>query len=240
VKVYFEELQDIRSRSLSSIIYRQLEEMILAGKIKPGERINESQLAAALQVSRAPIREACRQLEKHGMVEVLANRGTFVRSIQSGEVEELYDIRAALEALAGERAAERITPNARKELKKHFAAMERFAKAGSVIDYYEANTGFHLSIIRISCNKSLAGIYDSICKRVSLFRKTSLSLPGRLGVSLAQHEEILAALLAGDGTKAGALLRHHVLDAGCALGAALAKKKPHVGTKTFNRRRRQA
>lgn len=240
MKVYIKELQDIRSRSLSSIIYRQLEEMILAGKIKPGERINESQLATALQVSRAPIREACRQLEKHGMVEVLAKRGTFVRSIQSGEVEELYDIRAALEALAGERAAERITPNARKELKKHFAAMERFAKADSVVDYYEANADFHLFIIRISGNKSLSGLYDSLCKQVSLFRKTSLSLPGRLGISLGQHEKILAALLAGDGNKAGILLRHHVLDAGRSLVAALAKKKTHANLKAFNPTRRGA
>ena len=66
MKIYIEELEDIRSRSLSSAIYRQLEEMILAGKIKPGERINESQLSTALQVSRAPIREACRQFGEAG------------------------------------------------------------------------------------------------------------------------------------------------------------------------------
>jgi DNA-binding GntR family transcriptional regulator len=240
VKMYIEELQDIRSRSLSSTIYRQLEEMILSGKIKPGERINESRLAATLQVSRAPIREACRQLEKHGMVEVLANRGTFVRSIQSDEVEELYDIRAALEALAGERAAERITPKARKELQTSFAAMEKFAKGGSIVDYYEANADFHIEIIRISGNKSLAGIYGSICKQVSLFRKTSLSLPGRLSISLEQHQEILAALISGDGNKAGTLLRHHVLDAGHALVSALAKTKARNKIKSFNPTRRGA
>jgi DNA-binding GntR family transcriptional regulator len=238
--MFIKELRDIRSRSLSSTIYRQLEEMILAGKIKPGERINESQLATTLQVSRAPIREACRQLEKHGMVEVFANRGTFVRSIQSEEVEELYDIRAALEALAGEQAAKRVTPKARKELKAHFAAMERFVKEGSVVDYYEANADFHLAIIRISGNKSLAGIYDSICKRVHLFRKTSLSLPGRLGTSLGQHQEILAALLSGNGNQAGTILKHHVLDAGRALVSALTNTKARNKMKSFNPTRRGA
>ena len=240
MKSYIEELQDIKSSSLSSVIYRQLEEMILSGRIKPGERINESQLAAALQVSRAPIREACRQLEKHGMVEVHANRGTFVRSIQPEEVEELYDIRAALEALAGERAAARITPKARKELQTRFAAMEEFAKGGSVVEYYEANTEFHMEIIRISGNKSLAGIYDSICKQVSLFRKSSLSLPGRLNISLGQHQEILAALLSGDGKEAGASLRHHVLDAGHALVSALVKTKPRNKKTLSNPTRRPA
>ena len=238
MKSFAEEIRVIRSHSLSSAIYRQLEDMILSGKIKPGERINESRLASALQVSRAPIREACRQLEKHGMVEVFANRGTFVRSIQPREVEELYDIRAALEALAGERAAERVTPKARKELRTHFAAMERCAKAGSVADYYAANAQFHSTLIRMSGNQSLSGIYDSICKQVQLFRRTSLALPGRLRVSLGQHQEILAAVLAGDGNRAGLLLRDHVLDAGRALVSALAGTKRRDKSKPFHRTRR--
>jgi len=240
VETYIKELQNIKTNSLSSIIYRQLEEMILAGKIKSGERINESQLATALQVSRAPIREACRQLEKHGMVEVFANRGTFVRSIEAEEVEELYDIRAALEALAGERAAERMAPKARKELQASFAAMEEFANRGSVVDYYEANAEFHLEIIQASGSKSLSSIYESICKQVSLYRKTSLSLPGRLNISLLQHQEILAALLSGDGNKAGTLLRHHVVDAGHALVSALTKKKPRNKVRSLNPTRREA
>jgi DNA-binding GntR family transcriptional regulator len=226
VETYIKELQDVKSNSLSSIICRQLEEMILSGKIRSGERINESKLATVLKVSRAPIREACRQLEKHGMVEVFTNRGTFVRSIDAEEVEELYDIRAALEALAGERAAVRLTPKTRKELQASLAAMETFASQGAVVDYYEANTEFHLRIIHTAGNKSLASIYKSICKQVSLFRKTSLSLPGRLNTSLEQHRGILAALLAGDANKAGALLRHHVLDAGHALVSALTQKTP--------------
>jgi DNA-binding GntR family transcriptional regulator len=214
--------------------------MILSGKIKPGERINESQLATALGVSRAPIREACRQLEKHGMVAVLANRGTFVRSIEAEEVEELYDIRSALEALAGERAAGRMTPKARKDLRTRFTAMEGFADRGSVVDYYEANAEFHMQIIRTSGSKSLAGFYESICKQVSLFRKTSLSLPGRLHISLKQHQEILAALLSGDGPKSAALLRHHVLDAGHALVSALTQKIERKQSQITKSNRREA
>jgi DNA-binding GntR family transcriptional regulator len=83
-----------------------------------------------------------------------------------------------------------------------------------------------MQIIRTSGSKSLASIYESICKQVSLFRKTSLSLPGRLNISLKQHRDVLTALLSGDGNKAGALLRHHVLDAGHALVSTLAQNKP--------------
>jgi DNA-binding GntR family transcriptional regulator len=118
--------------------------------------------------------------------------------------------------------------------------MKRFANQGSVVDYYEANAEFHLEIIRTSGSKSLVNIYDSICKQVSLFRKTSLSLPGRLNISLQQHQEILAALLSGDGEKAGTLLKLHVLDAGHTLVSALSKTKPGNKVKSLNLTRREA
>ncbi len=98
-------IKKVQTQSLTSVIYDQLEDMILTGKLKPGERINESQLSAQLEVSRAPIREACRQLEKHGMVQIISRRGTFVANIAVSEVKELYDIRASLETLAAEKAA---------------------------------------------------------------------------------------------------------------------------------------
>jgi DNA-binding GntR family transcriptional regulator len=223
--MYIAELENIRSRSLSSTIYRQLEEMILAGKIKPGERINESQLATALQVSRAPIREACRQLEKHNIVEVKANRGTFVRNIDSNEVAELYDVRAALDALAGERAAERMTPAAVQELTGHLELMEGFTVQEDVAAYYRANLDFHMAVVRISANKSLVNLYESVCKQALLFRRTSLSLPNRLGVSLEQHKQIFRALNSGRADLAAALLKNHVLEAGRALVSAIGSKK---------------
>jgi DNA-binding GntR family transcriptional regulator len=223
--MYIAELEDIRSRSLSSVIYRQLEEMILAGKIKPGERINESQLAIALQVSRAPIREACRQLEKHNIVEVRANRGTFVRNIDSKEVAELYDVRAALDALAGERAAERMTPAAAQELRGYLELMEGFTVQDNVAAYYRANLDFHMAVVRVSANNSLVNLYESVCKQALLFRRTSLSLPNRLCVSFKQHKEIFTALTSGQGTLAAALLKNHVLDAGRALVSVIESKK---------------
>lgn len=221
MKMYIEELENIRSRSLSSAIYRQLEEMILAGKIKPGERINESQLSTALQVSRAPIREACRQLEKHNIVEVRANRGTFVRNIDSMEVVELYDVRAALDSLAGERAAERMTPAAVQELTKHLKLMEAFTAQEDVAAYYRANLDFHMAVVRVSANNSLINLYESVCKQALLFRRTSLSLPNRLHVSLDQHKQIFSALKSGRGDWAAALLKNHVLEAGRALVSAI-------------------
>lgn len=228
IKFNTKEIQEIRSKSLSSVISRQLEEMILSGKINPGDRINESQLASMLGVSRAPIREACRQLEKHHIVEVMANRGTFVRNIHPREVAELYDVRAALDALAGERAAERMTPEAVQALTGHLQEMEVFAAQENVAAYFRANLDFHMAVVRASANHSLASLYESVCKQALLFRRTSLSLHNRLHVSLEQHKRIFSALKSGRGNEAAALLKSHVLDAGRALISTIEANSPSI------------
>lgn len=208
-----DELQSIRSRSLSGAIFTQLEDMILSGKIPPGERINESHLSSLLGVSRAPIREACRQLEKYGMVEVRTNRGTFVREIDITEVQELYDIRAALDALAAEKAAQRIRQNDLEILDQHLDIMNRFSQSDDSYSYFKANLDFHHAIIHISGNQNLLHLYTGICKKASLFRRTSLSLPGRLSISLLQHREVVEALRKRDSARAAQLLKAHILDA---------------------------
>jgi DNA-binding GntR family transcriptional regulator len=208
-----DELRVIRSRSLSGAIFTQLEEMILSGKIAPGERINESHLANLLSVSRAPIREACRQLEKYGMVEVKTNRGTFVREIDITEVQELYDIRACLDALAAEKAAETIGQSDLDALEGHIENMNQFSLSHDSYAYFKANLDFHQAIIQISGNRNLLHLYTGVCKKASLFRRTSLSLPGRLSISLSQHRGIVEALRCQEGARAAALIKAHVLDA---------------------------
>src|ERR1700761_3235398 len=82
-----------RSRSLSYIKRREIERMIEAGELKPGDWVNEAMLASHLSVSRGPVREACRGLEESGLLEVIVNRGVFVRKISEKEAGELYDLR---------------------------------------------------------------------------------------------------------------------------------------------------
>jgi DNA-binding GntR family transcriptional regulator len=96
-----------RGVPLSKVLCDQLETMILSGQMKPGERLNEQQLAQRFGVSRGPIREAVRALEGAGYVEAVTNKGVFVRQVTMAEVRELYDVRAALFGLAGRLLAER-------------------------------------------------------------------------------------------------------------------------------------
>jgi DNA-binding GntR family transcriptional regulator len=219
------EIQEFQNRSLVEIIFRQLEGMILSGKIQPGERINESKLSNILGVSRAPIREALRLLASNGILEIRANRGMFVRDLQIKEVEELYDIRAALDVLAGERAAELIDEKDLPVLEKWMQEMAACVEINDTDAYYRANIAFHAAIVEISGNTNLLSIYEGVCKQMSLFRRISLSLPGQLRLSLQRHKKIVAAVRSKDSAKAGNVMRNHTLEAKKVLLSALVDKK---------------
>ncbi len=219
------EIQEVQNRSLVEIIFRQLEGMILSRKIQPGERINESKLSNILGVSRAPIREALRLLASNGMLEIRANRGMFVRDLQINEVEGLYDIRAALDVLAGERAAERINAEHLQVLNHWMEEMAACVEANDTDAYYRANIAFHAAIVEISGNANLLSIYEAVCKQMSLFRRVSLSLPGYLRLSLQRHRRIVQAIKSKDSAKAASVMRNHTLGAKKALLHAIRDKK---------------
>ncbi len=219
------EIKESQNRSLVEVIFKQMEGMILSGNIQPGERINESKISNLLGVSRAPIREALRLLASNGILEIHANRGMFVRDIKVREVDELYDIRAALDALAGERAAELINQEQLQVLEKWMQEMAGYVEVNDVGTYYRANINFHTAIVEISGNENLLSFYEGICKRMSLFRKASLSLPGQLSVSLQNHNKILEAITSKDPVKAADVLRNHTLEAKKTLLRAIMDKK---------------
>jgi DNA-binding GntR family transcriptional regulator len=219
------EIQDFQNRSLVEIIFRQLEGLILSGKIQPGERINESKLSNILGVSRAPIREALRLLASNGILEIRANRGMFVRDLQINEVEGLYDIRAALDVLAGEKAAERIDEEHLQVLNHWIQEMAVCVESKDTDAYYRANIAFHEAIVEISGNANLLSIYEGVCKQMSLFRKVSLSLPGHLRLSLQRHKKIVEAIRSKNSSKAAKVMRNHTLGAKKALLCAIMDKK---------------
>ncbi len=210
-------IKKVQTQSLTGVIYNQLEDMILTGLLKPGERINESQLSARLQVSRAPIREACRQLEKHGMVQIITRRGTFVAKIEVSEVKELYDIRASLDALAAEKTAVNATPENLEGFRHILKNMQEAIAADDAKEYFRANMVFHRTIVRISGNRNLNSLIEGIYNKASLCRKTNLSLPERMSISYRQHRHIFNAIEAGNPMEASTQMKHHVIDARDAL-----------------------
>jgi len=210
-------IKKVQRQSLTSVIHDQLEDMILSGRLKPGERINESRLSALLEVSRAPIREACRQLEKNGMVEIITRRGTFVAEIDLNEVQELYDIRASMDALATEKAAEYATPKDLEDFRYLLGEMKDAVEKKEIQKYFQCNLDFHRKIVLTSKNNNLFSLIEGIYNKASLCRKTNLYYPDRVLISFKQHNNIFKAIEAGNPEKASKLMKHHILDAKDAL-----------------------
>jgi DNA-binding GntR family transcriptional regulator len=206
-------LDQLRSAPLAGVLAEELERMIMAGEIKPGERVNEQQLAQRFNVSRGPVREAVRALEGGGLVEASPNRGAFVRRLSVDEVRELYDIRAALFGLAGKLMAERATPDEIARLETALGEMELAAEARDFDAYYPLNLAFHEMIVDGSGNRTLAGQYRAFVKTLNLFRARSLVQGGGLAVSNREHREMVAAIAARDPTWAHEAHWRHVASA---------------------------
>lgn len=188
----------LRSASLASELEGRIERMIVAGDLAPGERINENQLAERFGTSRGPIREAVRALEGSGLVTSVRNRGFFVRRLDVQEVREVYDVRAALFALAGRLLAERVTDEQVDRLHGFVSEMEEAARHRDFDAYYPLNLAFHGHILDAAGNATLAGQYRNFVKKLLLFRARSLVQGGGLAVSNREHREMLTAIAARD------------------------------------------
>lgn len=196
-------------RSLATGVGERIEALILAGGLKPGQRINEVRLAAELRVSRAPIREACRRLERHGLIEVRPNRGAFVCELDASGIAELYDLRAALEDLVGRRAAERCDQGRLAALAALVEEMAALAAADDSHGYFLANHRFHAQIVAAAASRHLADAYAGATKRLALYRIGQRAGSEDLAASLAEHRAIHAALAARDPAAAGRALADH-------------------------------
>lgn len=185
-------------RSLADMIHDNLERMILSGELKPGEAVNEKALSVQNGLSRAPIREACRRLEQAGLVEILVNRGVFVRRISRQAAAELCEIRILLAGHAARLTATRITEA---ESGRLVALMEEIEKAiaeDRLADFYALNERFHTMMIEASGNRRLREIYEAINKELNLFRWRALRTSADLDEVLSAHRAIVTALLARD------------------------------------------
>ncbi len=189
----------------------QLEQDIVTGHFKPGERLDEQSLAARFGVSRTPIREALMQLASTGMVELQPRRGAFVASLSVREVIERFETMAALEGMCGALAARRITDKERSELIAAHEACTEAANNGCSDTYYYANERFHHTIYEACHNAYLSEQARQLHTRLKPYRRLQLRAGQRVAHSLAEHQKIVEAILAGDSAKAEQRLREHVL-----------------------------
>lgn len=208
-----ETLELIRSHSLTTVVRHELERRILAGEILPGEKLVEADVAEALKVSRGPVREAFRALEQAGLVRTEKNRGVFVRSLSHFEADEIYEVRAGLDALIGRLAAERATPAQVGELKALLRDMEKAAKKRNVDEYYPLNVRFHDLLAQFGGNSTLLATYRRLVNELHLYRRETLEHgPDSFPTSTHEHLAIVDAISRGDAEAASRLLHDHAME----------------------------
>ena len=191
-------------------IREELEQMIVAGEFRDGERLDEVKLAEKFNISRTPLREAFQGLAASGLLELLPRRGAFVRYPDLVELVEMFEVMAELEVMCGERAARRITDEQLAAIKGTITGCEIALKAGDSDAYYRENELFHHLIYHASGNSFMAQQATFLHKRLQPFRRMQLRVRGRMPQSMSEHHEIVAAIEAGDAPKAAECLRRHV------------------------------
>jgi phosphonate utilization transcriptional regulator len=203
----------LQNHSLPSLVQQQLENMILAGTFAPGSQLTEIPLAAQLGVSRGPVREAFRGLEEKGLVRVEKNRGVFVRTISPAEANEIYEVRAALEELIVKKLAATPLKVAAAKIDLLLAKTEKLASKGDFAACHAANMAFHDALATLTGNTTLLDAYRRLVGELSLFRhQAHAHIPdaSSLRASVADHQAILAAIVAGDARTATRLIRAHL------------------------------
>ncbi|MBK6472797.1 MAG: FCD domain-containing protein [Betaproteobacteria bacterium] len=197
---------------LAQTIADQLQALIHAGEVLPGERLNEAALALRMGTSRGPIREAIRILTGIGLVTAVPNRGVFVRQISVREMLEIYELRALLFGHAAEQAAGQLEPVHRAEFEQLLAEMDAMCERGDGTRYYAVNLRFHALILELGGNRRAHQAYDDYVKELHLFRRRYFDAAGNMRRSNSEHRQIYEAIASGAGARARTLAQKHVLE----------------------------
>lgn len=198
--------------------YQFIRDAIIAARFAPGAHLKEEELSTSAGVSRTPVREALRRLANEGLVRFSRNQGAFVESFDDEDVEEIFQLRAILEARAASRAAQRITAEQLVRLETLTEALEalqgRESSRNYVPKFSQLNAEFHQAILEAAESRRLEAMLETIID-IPLILMKHYSWRGLVDLerSCRQHRELIAALRAGDAEWAASLMHAHVLGA---------------------------
>ena len=199
----------LQVRSVVGLAYDELRAMIVAGRLQPGARVGQAELADALGISRGSVREALRRLAGDGLVAFEVNRGFFVTNVGLEGVLDRLEARLLLEPAVARLAAERRTDEDLAELRR---AVDDERAARTAAAAHDASRAFHVALVVATRNEALARIFDTLWiadvgRRLLASRR---SQPDWQSGDVAEHEELLEAIGAQDGDRSESLMRAHV------------------------------
>lgn len=203
------------TRTVKEQLVESLRNEIVRGTLKPGDYLRQEDLAARFQVSTMPIREALRVLEAGGLVTIYPHKGAIVTRLSPADLEDIYEMRTALEEMATRLAVPCLTPETKTKLASIVAEMDHHLK--DVLASVNLNHRFHSTLYAASGRQHLCDTVQVLRHRTEHYLYTYVLYLGQMPQAQAEHHAILAACEAGDGAQAAALTRDHVAKVGRAL-----------------------
>jgi DNA-binding GntR family transcriptional regulator len=196
--------------TLSETLRAQLEEMIVDGRLRPGEKLDEFELAQRFKVSRTPVREAVKALVAVGLIEMRPRQGMVVATISIPVLLEMFQVMAAQEGLCAKLAARRATVAERAALRQIHARLVAALAEGDPARFYDINLEFHELIYDASHTQFIASQTRSLRRRVAAYRRYVTYQPGRMATTITEHERILDAIDRADAEAAFKAASEHV------------------------------
>lgn len=181
-------------KPLREIVFEYLRQSILEGKLEPGKRIMEIQMAEQLGVSRTPVREAIRKLELEGLVVMVPRKGAYVADVSIKDVLDVLEVRMALEGLAASLAAEKISDDEIKELTSIYEEFESYYKKNDIKGMIKNDQEFHNCIFNATGNDKLNQINNSLREQVYRFRVKYISRYNKAKEIVKEHKDLLNAI----------------------------------------------
>jgi DNA-binding GntR family transcriptional regulator len=203
-------IEQPNSQNLHEAIFQKLRLLLVEGKIAPGSKLNERELAESLNVSRTPIREAIRRLAADGLVELIVNRGAIAVQLSIADVIHTFDVIADLEGFSGELAAKNISDTTLSELEAlQYEMMASYARR-DLSSYYKLNLRIHHLINQAANNPVLAQLFSQVNARIEALRFRSNQDGVKWEKAVEEHQEMLDALKARDGARMRKVMIQHV------------------------------
>lgn len=195
---------------LRDVVFNTLRQAILKGELKPGERLMEIALAERLGVSRTPIREAMRKLELEGLVVMIPRRGAQVANITEKDLNDVLEVRIALENLSIEKACQYMTEEQMDELKAAALKFERSIAGQNPVRLAEADEAFHEIIYKASDNRRLKQVLNNLREQIYRYRVEYLKEEETRNLLIQEHQELYNAIQARDVKRAQEIAFCHI------------------------------
>ncbi len=197
-------------KPLREIVYEELKRQIMVGEIAPGTRMMEVELADEMGVSRTPVREAIRKLEKEGLVTIEPRRGAYASDISAKEMVDILEVRQDLEGMAAGIAAQKITEEGKEELERLVQVYKESVEKEDIEEIIANDEAFHKYIVSLSGNKTLIKMVSQVQELVLRFRYIYYEDFSRFRNQPTEHQAIVDAILSGSSSSARINAEEHL------------------------------